>query len=985
MGRQIRAGREFCPIVAERAADRTDDAGLFRGLVTRSPRCRSKLSGFGQATRAVIEFRLLGAVEATRSGAPLPLGGRRQQALLALLLLDAGRPVSPDYLVEELWMAQPPAAASTTLRAYVSKLRRALGSDVSITASAAGYAIDAPAEHVDAQVFERLVKEGREARARGAAALAGEHLRAALALWRGRPFAGHDDSTALRAEADRLEELRLLALEERIEADLALGQAEALVEELEALVREHPHRERFWRQLMLALYRAQRQADALGAYRRARQLLDEKLGLEPSEELKQLEQAILRHDVPPARRPEERHNLPASLSSFVGRETELDDLQRLLGQTRLLTLTGVGGAGKTRLALECATRALSAFPDGVYFVDYSALTDPELVPREAATALGVDEQPETGIRDLLAARLDAADLLLVLDNCEHLRDACAELAHDLLAACPRLRILATSREPLGAPGEVDYPVPPLEVPAPDATPDELRASESVLLLLARARQASPRLADDERTLVSAGRICRDLDGLPLAIELAAARAKALSLEDIASRLADRFRFLVSWRRVVAARHRTLREAMDWSYQLLSREEQTVLARLSVFAGSFTLPAVAAVCLDADEERALAVVERLVEASLVVVQSHDGQSRYRLLETVRQYAAELLRAAEAVAETTDRHSAYYLDLAEENSRGIYEHGTFARRDLVPDDANLRAALVHFEAAGSDEHHLRLCAALWRYWWLRGEITEGRRQLDAALERATTNETAAKTEGLRGASTLALRQGDFAAAAALAGEAVELSTALGEVELGRSKVALANALASLGDLDRGERLYGESADAFRAAGRKWELANLLLNMADLALNRGDLEAGEQIASESLSLSRTLGEEAGIAVNLGNLAFAALERGDADRAFALLVDAIGHAHAIGFGEWTAIMLVGLAAVACTRGADQHAAEILGAAERLLEEIGAALDSIERRVHTRTVVTLRNRLGEEEYTAAFESGRGLSTAGAVELAISG
>ena len=369
-----------------------------------------------------------------------------------------------------------------------------------------------------------------------------------------------------------------------------------LIDELEGLVGEYPYRERLWRQLMLALYRAERQADALAAYRRARAVLDEELGLEPGEELQRLEQAILRHEVPPARPPEERHNLPAAVSSFVGRERELADVDRLLRTCRLLTLSGVGGVGKTRLALEAASRAIGESPDGVFLVDLSALTERASVDRQVSNVLDIREQPGASLAEQLLARLRDADMLIVLDNCEHLREACAELCGRLLGSCPRLRVLATSREALGVPGEVDYPVPPLPVPSSEADPDELRASEAVRLFMARASDVQPRLSAAPEAFATAARICRDLDGLPLAIELAAARAKAFSFEEIASRLDDRFQFLVSWRRLSPDRHRTLRAAMDWSYELLSDEERTLLGRLSVFAGGFTLTAAAAVCL-----------------------------------------------------------------------------------------------------------------------------------------------------------------------------------------------------------------------------------------------------------------------------------------------------------------------------------------------------------------------------------------------------
>ena len=323
----------------------------------------------------MIEFRLLGPVEALRGGSTLPLGGPRQRALLALLLREPGRPVSAEHLVEELWHGRAPAGAATTLRSYVSKLRTVLEAGAPLVATPGAYALDVARETVDAHRFERLTKEGEEALARRRAQRAGDVFREALELWRGRAFDGLADDGVLRLEAERLDQLRLLALEQRIEADLALGASGELVEEIEALVREHPYRERLWRQLMLALYRAERQADALAAYRHARTLLDG-LGLEPSEELRELERSILRHDVPPALVPEQRHNLPAPLTSFVGREAELVDIERLLEDARLVTLTGVGGAGKTRLALETAARAVPHCPDGVFFVDFSGLARP---------------------------------------------------------------------------------------------------------------------------------------------------------------------------------------------------------------------------------------------------------------------------------------------------------------------------------------------------------------------------------------------------------------------------------------------------------------------------------------------------------------------------------------------------------------------------------------------------------------------------------
>jgi predicted ATPase/DNA-binding SARP family transcriptional activator len=682
---------------------------------------------------AAIEFLLLGPVQAIRDASTLRLGGPRQRALLALLLVERGRPVAAARLAEELWHGRPPPAASATLPTYVSRLRAALGADAPIDSSTAGYRLDVEVDQVDILRFERLAHEGREALARGAAQRAAERLGAALALWRGEPFGDLADEGALRGEAERLQEMRLQAIEDRVEAELSLGESAELLDDLEGLVRAHPYRERFWRQLILALYRAQRQADALAAYQRARTVLDEELGLEPGEELKRLEQAILRQDVPVVQRPEERHNLPAAVTSFVGREVELAEIGRLLGEVRLLTLTGVGGVGKTRLALEAASRALPDFPDGVVFVDLSSLVDGGHVPRAVALALELGEGSGADVASLVE-EVRRAELLLVLDNCEHVRDSCAELAHSLLISGPRLRLIATSRELLGAPGEVDYPVSPLSLPSAAADRGEVRESEAVRLFLERAQAVRPRLLADDEATASAARICADLDGLPLAIELAAARAKALSLDDIASRLSDRFRFLVSWRRLAAARHRTLREAMDWSYELLDAAEQALLARLSVFAGDFTLADAAQVCMDGDEERTPELLERLVTASLVVAEERDREMRYRLLETVRQYAEERLDP-EATERTRRAHAQHFLAVAKAADLSAVPRRGRQRLDLaIAAQDNLRGALAWSLASESIAFGLELATSLERFW-VTNDPREGTRWFAALLEPPT----------------------------------------------------------------------------------------------------------------------------------------------------------------------------------------------------------------------------------------------------------
>src|SRR6516225_7022833 len=601
------------------------------------------------------EFRILGPVEAARAGKLLQLGGRRQRALLALLLLDSGRAVLSDRLIEELWHGHPPAGAERTLRAYVSRLRSALGENV-VSARSSGYVLEVAAGRLDARRFDQLLREGRDALARGAAGLAADRLRAGPAL------ADVADGGMLALEAQRLDELRLACLEERIDAELALGRHAELAAELERLVAEHPFRERLWRQLVLALFRCERQADALAAYRRARRFLSEELGLEPSEELQALERDILRHQVARAAPFEERHNLPAHVSSFIGRERELRELQDLLREQRLVTLTGTGGVGKTRLALAEAARQVGIWRDGVWLVDLAAVADLGLVASAVAGVLAVAERPDVPVLGALRDHLRSRELLLVLDNCEHLAPACGELVHELLRACENVRVLVTSRVALGVPGEVDYRVEPLPTPAEGLAAGEIERFASVRIFLDRGRAVRRDLAADGNGLEAVARICRELDGLPLAIELAAARANVLSLKEIAARLGDRFRFLRSWRRITDPRHQTLRAAMDWSYELLSPQERALLGRLSVFAGGFGLDAVAEVCLGGDETQALELVGRLVESSLVTAGQRHGGTRYRLLETIREYAAERLEAAGESEAVRRRHAEYLVEIA-----------------------------------------------------------------------------------------------------------------------------------------------------------------------------------------------------------------------------------------------------------------------------------------------------------------------------------
>ena len=674
-----------------------------------------------------MEIRLFGPLEVVLDGRTLPVAGQSERSLLAALACSADRVVAVDRLIDDLWGEDLPANPTNALQVRVSKLRRQLGGR--ITTEAAGYALDLEPDDVDVLAFARLVSAGR--------------FEEALALYRGPPLAEFRDQEWARAEATRLQELYLAAVEEHVERRLREGGDVALVSELEALVAAHPLRERLRGQLMLALHRSGRSADALARYQEGRRLLRDELGLDPSDALQQLEGAILRQEEalqgPAKSRP--TTNLPARLSSFIGRDADVSRAMSALGRNRLVTLTGPGGAGKTSLAVEVAGRAASSYRDGVWFVPLAGVTDPARLPVTLAEALDIAD-PALAPRKLLGAWLAQRDVLLVVDNCEHLVDACAGLVEHLLrSAAPGTRILTTSREALGVPGEVQLPVPPLQ----DA--------EAVALFVDRAASVDPafELGTDENVVQE---ICRHLDGMPLAIELAAARVSVLPVVEIGKRLDDRFRLLTGGPRTAEARHRTLRATIDWSHDLLTEPQRVLLRRLSVFRGGWTLQAAEAVCVGGGvtSADALDLLTALVAQSLVVASG----GRFRLLETIRQYASDrLVEAGEAEA-LRERHARYFLELAERAEPELRRsHQSDWLERLRAEDDNFQLALGWCRERAADEPDLglRLAAALGWYWYV-GRQVEGRRELAAVLDATSGGSPGARARVLQ-ALSLALR--------------------------------------------------------------------------------------------------------------------------------------------------------------------------------------------------------------------------------------
>ncbi len=679
---------------------------------------------------------MLGPFEVrTDDGAVIDVPGARLRGLLTVLALNPGHVVPKGTLVDWIWGEHPPSDAANSLHRLVSRLRKALP-EGSIEGQADGYRLVVEPDVVDAVRFERLVGQARDDEGPQRV----RRLREALGLWRGAAMqdVGLVDSTALDAAVTRFDRLRLTAMEDRFDVEVSLGHGPELVAELTDLVAAHPVRERLVLALMRALAASGRDNEALLVYQRTSAALADALGVDPSPELSALHVALLRGEV--LRREENRKtNLRAELSSFIGKDEAVAEVGALVAEHRLTTLIGPGGSGKTRLATETARRMLDDVPDGAWLVEFAAIGPDGDVVQATLAGLGLrdallGEAPSMELIDRLVAAIREREALLILDNCEHVIESAAVLADRLLGECRRLRILATSREPLGITGEALWPVAPLALPGVDADPGEIETSPAVRLLRDRAGAVRRDLAVDASTLSTMARICRALDGMPLAIELAAARLRTMSIDQLARRLDDRFRLLTGGSRTALPRHRTLRAVVDWSWELLTDAERTVLRRLSVFSGGVSLEAAERVCAgdEVAQEEVLELVTALAEKSLLVVEG-DEVPRYRMLGTIKEYAAH--RLAEAGESDLARHAhlAYFTELtetAEPQLRRADQVTWLATLEVEHD--NIGSAMRGALAAGEAHAAMRLAAGAGWYWWLGGHRTEGMELITAATE-------------------------------------------------------------------------------------------------------------------------------------------------------------------------------------------------------------------------------------------------------------
>jgi predicted ATPase/DNA-binding SARP family transcriptional activator len=689
-----------------------------------------------------MQVGLLGPFEVrTDDGVFAEVPGARLRGLLAALALESGHVVPKATLVDWIWGERPPSDAANALQRLASRLRKALPAGL-IQGQPGGYRLTVDPDAVDALRFERLLAQARHEEGTGRVRL----LREALALWRGAAMqdVALEDSAAFEAAVTRLDGLRLTAMEDRFEAEVGLGQGVEVMAELTDAATAHPLRERLVAALMRALVAAGRDSEALLSYERTRQALADALGVDPSPELSALHVALLRGEL--GRREENRKtNVRAELTSFVGRDDDVAAVRELITEHRLTTLVGPGGSGKTRLATETARTLIGDLPDGVWLVELAAIGavkgEGEVggdVAQATLAALGLRDAllgaaPSADVADGLIAAIREREALLILDNCEHVIERAAKFADRVLGECRRLRILATSREPLGITGEALWLVEPLALPEGDASPGQIASSPAVRLLRDRAGAVRKDLGGDEHTLSTMVRICRALDGMPLAIELAAARLRTMSIEQLASRLDDRFRLLTSGSRTALPRHQTLRAVVDWSWALLSDAERIVLRRLAVFPGGASLEAAERVCADGEQverEQVLDLLIALTEKSLLLAEAGSAP-RYRMTGTIREYAGQRLAEAGETDLARRAHLAYFTELAETAEPHLRRSEQLEwLAALEAEHDNIASAMRGALAAGETQGAMRLAAGAGWYWWLAGHKAEGIELITAA---------------------------------------------------------------------------------------------------------------------------------------------------------------------------------------------------------------------------------------------------------------
>jgi predicted ATPase/DNA-binding SARP family transcriptional activator len=857
----------------------------------------------------LLEIRLLGPFEVLAGETVADVGGSKRQALLAMLALRNGRIVAVDSLIDGLWGEELPSAPRNALHHHVARLRAALG-ETAIVGSSDGYALkDA---RVDAVRFEELLSDTRAALRDADVSTAAVSVASALALWRGPALQGLRGTTWFDAEARRLETLHVDALEEQFEVALAFGEHRELTPAIRSALSENPFRERLWGQLMIALYRSGRQADALEAFQEARRVLGDELGLEPGPDLRRLQEAILAHDPAIAPVPVERRrrgNLPAPSTSFVGRDEELDQIAALVHEHRLVTLTGPPGVGKSRLTVETARSLEHEFPGGIWLVDFARAADASDAVRLLAAAVDVRGSDPLA---RVTSRLRDAGALLVLDACEHVLDEAARVASMLLAECPRVRILATSREALHVASEVRVPVAPLT----DAALD---------LFLVRARAARPGFEPDAEDVELAAEIVRRVDGLPLAIELAAARVNVLGLSELVSLLEHRAALL---RDIPASdpSRSALQALVEWSYDLLHGDEKTLLEQLAVHRGGASLPSLAAVAANhgLNEATVAYLLSALVDKSIVAVSFTAGDARYDMLDTVRDYVLERLAESGGLAAAQKAHADYFATLAEAAHTGLRrpEWPEWMKR-LELDRDNLWAALASVRDAPDPLLAARLGVGLGWYFGIAERVSEGRAFIEAAFAAAQDAPLPLRIELLAYLCYVATEEDDLEAAIEAGERGLALAAACDATwQTAMVQLALAFAYDRAGPHERAVVLAEEARRGFDELGDRWGAGSSALTGALGALGRGDIETAAALTAEAVRLHDDY--------DIGAVPAALLEaslaerRGDTDASAAAYRRALERSERAGFADHASFALSGIGSNALVRGDLREAEEL-------------------------------------------------------------
>jgi predicted ATPase/DNA-binding SARP family transcriptional activator len=980
-------------------------------------------------TAIPLAIRCFGPFEVHVCGTPIPrLRSCKGYWLLALLALRPGSAVERGWLAGLFWPESLETQAAAHLRRTLTDLRQALGTEACRLRSPAPHTLclDLSGCEVDIHAFDAAISRGDEA-----------SLERAVALYRGPLLEGWAEEWAFQERQIR-EQAYLQALEHLAHHALEREEPQTAARYLRLAVAVDPMQESTHRMLMQALAAGGNHAAATELYRDLRLRLHRELNATPDPETSALFHQIrsaarcrtaasaprVIGDPSPRFREAIVHNLPTQLTRFIGREREIAEVTEFLASTRLLTLIGAGGCGKTRLAIQVAFNRVEAYPGGVWFVPLAALTDPALVPQTVAAALGMREEPGRPLTSTLADYLHPRTALLLVDNCEHLLTAAAQLAEELLRVCPRLQVLTTSREGLGLLGEQTYRVPSLSLPPIGSDrPDTVLLYEAVQLFAERARLGQPAFRVTARNASAVAQVCQRLDGIPLAIELAAARVRALPVERINERLDDRFRLLTGGSRTALPRHQTLRALIDWSYDLLSEAERTLLLRLSVFAGDWTLEAAEAICAgnNLDESEVLELLTPLIEKSLVQYETRDGDERYRLLETMRQYSRERLLESGQSEAVRRRHVDYYLRLAEELEE--LEQEEWLER-LEREHDNLRAVLDWCQAAEDGaEAGLRLATRLRGFWGVRGYWSEGRERLVGLLAlTGAAAHTAARAQALNAAGLLAWRQSDLEVAHALHEESLAICQELDDGH------GIASALSGLGLVVRGQGDYAAARRLFEEAlaincalcNQHGQAANLhwlgyvavaegdyagaktffeealaiyqeighrggasFRALGELALMQGDYAAARQIFEDLLRTARQLKCKLESARCLKGLGDVAHGQGDCETAKALYAESLTLCGELGFKPGIAWLLQEFASRASARGQPERAARLLGAADLLLATLGARFEPTLWHPSDRNVSAIQARMGEEAFAAAWAEGRALSLAEAISYAL--